>query len=544
MPHHTFRIHIKKRTAELHWQGQTPQVFQLATGTDRDRLIAKVLHKVIGLRLAPEESIALGKGEFKVLGETLFSLLFENTTLEDKTLKDYFETHFFNELYNATDQNRYRLLLDFARDADEFATLPWEYLFYQNMFLAAGPLRQIDFLKKLPFQAAWLTEEKRTIVFPLRLLVLMATDEPDQFAELDTYFNNLEQTGNAQVKILAGTEESAFEQAFRSNGDYPNFKPHIVHFIGAKHTTGIQMSAEKLATYLEENNHKPHLVLLHTPEGIRIKDLEQEHDEVIFRLLGRQIPFLITLQNPMPEDMTREFVKTVYNSLLQPLGSNIATAVTEGRFYLARRLRNIKEYEHQSFGSPMLLACVEEPFETSAAVRQPKEEKAAEKPREAKPSRATLPQQERTKQAQAATTGTTAIGSSDAAKAQSHIGQGAASNVIIESLGVITAPPPVFTLQQLLKIKMYFKNKLSDDLAIGCEELRKALQPNATEINAFLNLRGTLNTVIRKLQIDRTISDSEAELQFNEVRIGLIQLIDLLIEADFNPDVINNLNLD
>ncbi|GEM_PF-2364666 len=381
-----FHIIISKDKAVLNWSSQQGVPYSMASDMEKDRLIARILHKILNLRLSAEDGGVLGKDEFRVLGITLFKLLFS-----DEVFKMQFNT-FYREALGSPNE-RYRLVLEFEKDAEEIALLPWEYLFYeademQEAFLAAHPKKCIDLMRKLPFKGNWLDFDKGAlqIEFPLRVLVIASNPDTGLFmnelAQSLAYFENLKQRfpGEIEVQFIQQPELDTFETELKKAIQI-GF-PHIIHFIGRGRMENASgqlcfvkkaadgkfaenwVSDDVFAGYFEEWRQLPHLVVLHICDGAPIGNYKEDKGTAI-RLAKKGVPFVLTLQNPVPDWMAELLVEKFYDSLLE--GMDVAAALTEARFFVARKLKDVNggqydNYAHKVFGSSVLFSSVLQPF--------------------------------------------------------------------------------------------------------------------------------------------------------------------------------------
>lgn len=380
-----FHINVFKDKILLSWGSQQGIPYRMASDLEKDRLIAKILHKILNLRLSGEEWGVLGKDEFRVLGGTLFKLLFS-----DNALKLQFQT-FYREALNRGEE-RYRLVIELDKDAEEMAILPWEYLFYeedavQEAFLAAHPKKCIDILRKLPNNNNWLDINKDfQIQSPLRILVIAANPDTDlyinQMQATLAYFKSLESRFVDRVKVdfleqpTLENFENQLSQALK------NGSPHVVHFAGRGRMDGENgqlcfvkrnpdgkfvenwISDDIFAGYFEEWRQLPHLVVLHVCDATPIGSYLEERGTAL-RLAKKGVPFVLALQNPVPEWIAQMLIEKMYDNLLD--GMDVNAALTEGRFFLARKLidpsgRKYDNYEHKSFGSIVLFSNSLQPF--------------------------------------------------------------------------------------------------------------------------------------------------------------------------------------
>lgn len=396
-----FYIIVQPDKVLLNWGNQQGIPYRLATGLEKDRLIARILHKMLNMRLSEEEEGVFGREEFKVLGATLFNLLFS-----DEALRMHFDT-FYKEAIGSPAE-RHRLILEFDRQAEEMAMLPWEYLYYESderheAFLAAHPKKCIDLVRKLPFGGSWLEMDKtqQHIAPPLRVLLIAALPnvqtDTDDAKETFAYFQKLIERfpDTIEIRVLSQPEVDIFANQLNAviqnpGGDAPFF-PHIIHFIGRSRVNGdtgelcfVRKNAteqytehwineDTFAGYFEEWNRLPHLVFLHVCDGVRIGNYNKDKG-VAVKLVKKGIPFVIALQNPVLNRMGQILVEKVYDSLLN--GDDVEAAVTEGRFFLARKLMDgsgnlYGNYDHKIFGSVVIFSSVLRPFALDIATSAP-----------------------------------------------------------------------------------------------------------------------------------------------------------------------------
>lgn len=391
MQSNDFHILVLRDQVRLSWGDNQETPFPLATGLEKDRLIAHILQKVLNMYFVADEVEVFGIAEFQVLGTTLFNLLFN-----DDELKIRFKT-FYKEALGSTDQ-RHRLILEFDRSASDMAVLPWEYLYYEEdeapqAFLAAHLKKCMDVVRKLQFPGNWLEYDKakQHIEPPLRVLVIVTNDGKDDFGDIvaatTTYFNKLKTQHDALIdyRFIIDPDVNTFSdqlEAIVADNDATPFYPHIIHFIGHSRMYGDVgqiclpqkqngdtylenwINEDTFANYFEILKHPPHLFFLHVPEGVPFGDFAADKG-IVLKLVKRGIPFAIAFQNPVPIWMVQHFMETFYEHLLE--GQDLAYALTECRIELARKSKDSKglkydDYAHKVFGSPVLYASVNKTF--------------------------------------------------------------------------------------------------------------------------------------------------------------------------------------
>lgn len=588
MTEKAFHIIISKDKLLLNWGNQQGIPYRMASGMEKDRLIARILHKILNLRLSAENGGVLGKDEFRVLGATLFKLLFN-----DEALKVNFST-FYREALGSPD-TRYRLILEFEKEAEEMAVLPWEYLFYeedevQEAFLAAHPKKCIDVIRKLPFKGNWLELDKtaQRIEPPLKVLVIAANPDSPLFMEdlskTVDYFESLEQrfAGKIDVEFIIQPDVDIFEKQLAEATQKGTFFPHIIHFIGRARMDGengqlcfVKRNAEgkydekwisddAFAGYFEEWRRLPHLVVLHicdsTPIGNYLED-----KGIAIRLAKKGIPFVLALQNPTLEWMAETLMEKMYDSLLE--GIDIAAALTEARFFIARKLvdangRRYDNYEHKVFGSPVLFSSVLQPFalaKTEVQTQQipiihtdsfkvcPNHPQVKFIPSENRcslcgselvfPSQLEAKKMDSSRSTEVKMTET--AGSEITATASVRVStdspmrSAAPTMETLTTAGRTTSTTDSLENTKLIAIKKYFKKVISRELEEAFKELDVVIAFDSNDAyNGFSNLYGQYNKVVKEYQVDGILDDKEAELRFNKVRLSLLGFIDGLKVLD------------
>ena len=580
-----FHIIISKDKLLLNWGNQQGIPYRMPSGMEKDRLIARILHKILNLRLSAENGGVLGKDEFRVLGDTLFKLLFN-----DDALKLNFST-FYREALGSP-KERYRLILEFEKDAEEMAVLPWEYLFYeadevQEAFLAAHPKKCIDFIRKLPIKGNWLELEKTAQQIEPPLKVLVIASNPDSALFMDDlsatidYFENLEKRhqGTIDVEFILQPEVEVFGKQLQQATQNGDFFPHIIHFIGRARMDGengqlcfVKRNAEDkydenwisddtFAGYFEEWRRLPYMVVLHIADSTPIGNYPADKG-IALRLAKKGIPFVLALQNPTPEWMAEILVEKLYDSLIE--GADIAAALTEARFFLARKLvdangRKYDNYEHKVFGSPALFSSVLQPFALATAALETKPVEAVQSfkvcpnhpqikfipsenrcslcgsslvfPAQLEEKKADISRSAEVKSTE--TTGSETSTATGRVSAESPLRSAAPGSQTLTTAGRSTSTAISLENTKLLLIKKYFKKLISKELEDAFKELDVVIAFDSNDTyNGFSNLYGQFNKVVKEYQVDGVLDDKEAELRFNKVRLSLLGFIDGLKVLD------------
>lgn len=578
-----FHIIISKDNASLNWGSQQDIPYRMASGLEKDRLIARILHKILNLRLSADNGGVLGKDEFRVLGSTLFKLL-----LNDDALKVQFST-FYREALGSPNE-RYRLVLEFEKDAEEMALLPWEYLFYeedevQEAFLAAHPKKCIDVIRKLPFKGNWLELDKTALQIepPLKVLIIAANPDTDLFIQnLNAtigYFENLEQRfpQKIDVEIIIQPEVDLLEQQLQQATQNGAFFPHLIHFIGRARMDGENgqlcfvkrnatgkydenwISDDTFAGFFEEWRRLPHLVVLDTCDSTPIGNYRNDKG-VAIRLVKKGVPFVMALQNPTPEWMVTMLMEKFYECLLE--GDDVAHALTEARFFLARKLtdangRKYDNYEHKVFGSPVLFSSVLQPFrlaKTEAPIPQksqsdtykicPNHPQVKFIPSETRCSLCgftlILPSQLESKKAEKPHNGEMSLSevatstTTGRVTADSPLRSAAPNNEALTTAGGSSSTSSNVENVKLTSIKRYFKKLISLELKDAFIELETviAIEASATS-NKFYTLLGDFNSFNREYEAG-IIDEKDAAIRQNKVRYLLLEFVDSIKVLDID----------
>lgn len=582
-----FHIIISKDKVLLNWGNQQGVPYRIASGLEKDRLIARILHKILNLRLSGENSGVLGKDEFRMLGATLFKLLFN-----DEALKVHFST-FYREALGSPDE-RYRLILEFEKEAAEMAMLPWEYLFYeedevQEAFLAAHPKKCIDVIRKLPFKGNWLELDKtaQEIEAPLKVLIIAANPDTalcmDNLSQAVDYFEGLEKRfpEKIDVEIILQPEVDLFEQQLSQVTQNGTFFPHLIHFIGRGRMDGENgqlcfvkrnaagkydenwISDDTFAGFFEEWRRLPHMVVLDVCDSTPIGNYGEDKG-VAIRLVKKGVPFVLALQNPAPEWMTQTLIEKLYDSFLD--GADIAAALTESRFFLARKLmdaegRKYDNYEHKIFGSPVLFSSILQTFALAKPANQeqsqsqnttykicPNHPQIKFIPNETRcslcGSQLILPSElgerktetprsaEVNVRSEAGILESSLSTSTGRVSAESYTRSAAPTTETLSTAGRTTSTTLNTENAKLSFIKRYFKKMISNELENAFKELEAIIAMDAQDVsNKFYTLLGDFNNLNKEYQAG-ILDDKDSTVRFSKVRFLLLEFVDGLKVLD------------
>lgn len=296
---------------------------------DKRALIAATLTKV-ALRSSAKtrSSSAPEVRKMKEVGATLFDHAITGPVRE-----------FYYKCQGHADQQgkglRWRLSLDTSVD-----DLPWEFMYFQDEFLALNPRSPMVRFIKGAARVAPLKAEH-----PLRLLVVIAS--PSDEVPLDTLAEKeriaaalqpLTKQGMIEVSYLEGpdTWERLLEELLRN-------RTHILHFIGHgafdedlgegvlvmedSEGRAQRINSERLR-YLVQGKSRLRLVVLNSCLGTEGSDATP-FSSMAAGLVRSGIPAVIAMQFEITDDAARKIAQTFYTSLA--LNLPVDAALTEAR---------------------------------------------------------------------------------------------------------------------------------------------------------------------------------------------------------------------
>lgn len=249
---------------------------------------------------------------------------------------------------------RWRLALDPSVD-----DLPWEFLCWQDEFLALNPLSPI--VRYVPRRARLVPLKESE--HPLRLLVVIASpsdeiplDTAAEKERINNAFESLTAQGLVEVTFIEGpdTWQKLYDELFRN-------ETHILHFIGhgafdedkregvlvMEDTDGKAKRIESDGLrVLVQGRSRLRLVVLNSCLGTEGDD-SQPFSSVAAGLIQSGIPAVIAMQSEISDDAAREIAETFYKSLA--LNMPVDAAMTEAR-------RRIFLFDHGSleWATPIL----------------------------------------------------------------------------------------------------------------------------------------------------------------------------------------------
>lgn len=333
------------------------------------------------------------KQDFELLGRFLYRLLFGDDATPG-TMRHEFETAYqvFREQAEQDESTRLRLWLIFDQEADELASLPWEFLFMPEpdderagIFLAGGETKLIltRFVPEVGDLVGTLPPEER----PLRILVAYAfPEDPDEnLPKLDPteVIDQVEAIASDSISVDVLRNASFDELQARITKN----RPHIVHFIGhgkpgrlalfrpgkdieqelartKRRVEAEWCSSDQVARLFEP--HKPRLVFLHachggsafadaTSSSTSLKSLTNLARELAYA----RVPAVIAMQYSIPNRDAAEFAGAFYRALADGLPMDEAVAVA--RQQLARPTGR-EAFGHRRFATPVVYLQTSDPI--------------------------------------------------------------------------------------------------------------------------------------------------------------------------------------
>ncbi len=294
-------------------------------------------------------------GTFRVLGEQLYRIIFKG---------DVGRT--FDESYKAAKKNdqSLRVMLSFAEDSTELASLPWEFLHCTNdagrsFYLATETNLVLN--RSLPTAR----QKMQTVNLPLRVLFVMCTPVgPDQQAQRDEMLKvirRIKRRNRTQlsVEVLENWDFDRVQDKLHHN-------PHIVHMIGHAHSIDesghiagriglpspdgtLQWSEPQLVvdflTHGKSQEELPRLVILHLSQMGSI-DFRASFERLAPELIKAGVMAVLAMQYPVSPPVAALFTDSFYQQLIQ--GDEIDEIVQQIRW----NMRN--KFDELLIGTPVL----------------------------------------------------------------------------------------------------------------------------------------------------------------------------------------------
>ncbi|WP_339071001.1 CHAT domain-containing protein [Chitinophaga sp. 212800008-4] len=354
--------------------------------------IAKVFHKVLNLIKADADLFQ--REDFELLGEMLSKLLFGKTK-GNEDCRNYImrEVEQTLKINNPSGKKICRIFLEFDQRS-EVAMLPWEYTLYKprtsqggSFYISANNTSRFHLMRRV--------KEKSYDGFPAdKLLVIVllnvegnanATPPIDQrynearkvremFGNLEKQHNNLivEYLENIPFVELSGKIKEICAR-------YGQPLVYAVHYVGhaiLREQTGRLAVREDTTKDINWMNDKkfaasfsreilglerqPALACFQACDSAKIGSSNGQLHGVAYEFALLNIPAVVGMQNEVNTPTSCAFFEVFYTSILA--AKDVGEAITNGRDYLGKNLKQNGPYTDNSFGSPVLFITTPEPI--------------------------------------------------------------------------------------------------------------------------------------------------------------------------------------
>lgn len=344
--------------------------------------VARIFHKVLNKARIIE---IFEKKDYELLGEMLYKIL----TATDKVR--IFFVNILAEVIRDRD-SRCLFFIEFLDNSNEFASLPWEYLYipYNKerkigpVFIGADPWNQFDLFRfvkpEFPVQENFNPDAMKEI--NVVLIYVNAIDKPINEPGIQNTFKSLIQKYSSQGEskqpiskfnvypIKNPTSENIDEQILDKIKNIDG--PYILNFMGhaEMQKDGVYIGLADRNEHInfcnadsfinifdvQRNNpiRHPALVLLQACESGQI---DEKGSGLGIGLVKAGISPVIAMQNEITEDVSNAFVREFYQFLME--GDDIFHAVSKGRYFLGCEYAknsnsNFKSYNTNFFGTPVV----------------------------------------------------------------------------------------------------------------------------------------------------------------------------------------------
>ncbi len=295
--------------------------------------------------------------ELIVLGLHLYDVLFTGEVRQ-----------FFERALTRVSEGQLRVRLGFAEDAQDLASLPWEYLYYpggegrQGFYFATR--HQLVLSRYL--QLGNTTPPYHPEEGPLRILLIVSqprtTDlEPISAEPIRDALQSLQQRKLVTVDELTDLQTDTFLDTLA--GYSP--RPHVLHFVShGGYREGerkavialpgpdgelIWYGDYELAEVFVQMNWAPRLVFFYF--GNRdTQELKESFVGLERQLLLAKVQAVVAMQYPIIDQAVRTFCRTFYEKLA--VGEQIADAVQQGRARIGVSVP--RAYESRVYGTPVM----------------------------------------------------------------------------------------------------------------------------------------------------------------------------------------------
>ncbi len=312
--------------------------------------------------------------DLEILGEQLYNLIFSTVNPEKKmTVREAFERTFdvFEEEKQKGSDQRLRLFLVFHKEAVDWASYPWEFLFMprnaEGFFLAE---KKTDLILTRFVPEVVIKDRKPDL--PLKILIAFSHPRDLPRIVVDDFIKAMEalKSKDIDVKLLENPSQSQLKNEMDEDG----FKPDILHFIGhgkpgfialnkeeeqLKVERKLKKSNEEVKDYFWIDNktvvelfrvHHPYFVFLHACKGAE-QDSWDSFKDTARELVHSKIPVVVAMQYEISENDASIFAIKFYQQI--SIGKCIDEAVSEARYALGTIVGR-QAWDDRSFGTPVV----------------------------------------------------------------------------------------------------------------------------------------------------------------------------------------------
>jgi hypothetical protein len=253
-----------------------------------------------------------------------------------------------------------RVRLGFGQGAEDFATLPWEFLRSPRFkFLAQDPFVVFGRF----FEGSGETEVRLAADQVMRVLVIVALPEGAGYAaERDEIFGLVEQMNlmrRLTIECIPRWDMARIRSTLEAQNDEGAPNLDVIHLVAvcsdrdASRPKLLMPNAQGDPEFFDPDPTVqaltslvvvPSLVVLHLSEGDT--DPSAHFEQLAPAFIDAGIPSVLAMQYPMPPEKGREFVTNFYSGLAS--GEQVGTAIHTAR----RQLGDVQS--NRQFGTPVL----------------------------------------------------------------------------------------------------------------------------------------------------------------------------------------------
>ena len=346
---------------------------------DLDIRIIKIFHKVLNTALPGDTTQIFDTENFRTLGATLHKILlnFQNDSFNFSNIH--------KDIHKGKDV-RCRIVLEFDRNVDGLAELPWEYLSHQEEFLFAYRETNFELIRKIQPTGIIQIPEYTDPSHRLNIILIIANPGVGRW-NMDTQvirqaFAELKKKYGEKINILTFAEQlnrKNFYKNFKDllntlrQGDQNNREPYIIHYYGhacikdgksclvfpPSEDNAVEpdfISDDVFDNYFSGSADLPVLFVLQACSSGKIMDYKTEQGIALRLSSRRSIPAVLSMQNDIKPVESTAFIKVFYEKLME--GSDVSAAVREGRIYMGNDYQleqGNSPFKDNFFGSPILM---------------------------------------------------------------------------------------------------------------------------------------------------------------------------------------------